>query len=343
MLWQVVSLRLVALVVLAVCLATGARADGARREVLAFYYGWYGTPSYSGQWVHWTAVDAAARHIGNSTDFPAQGAYDSHDPAVIERQAEAAHAAGLTGFIASWWGQGSFEDRGMPLLLAAARRHSLEVSAYYEKIAGEDPATRSAAAVADLDYLLGHYGADMAWLRVAGEPVVFIYGRALQELPTETWQQVIRKVRQHNPGGVRFIADTNNPATLAPFDGASTYNITGQTQHMTPAQVRAWAHSAYPLMVAAAGPGRISALTVIPGYDDRSVGRPPPRPVTERWGGETYDALWQEAIAAGPDYVLITSWNEWHEGSEIEASVEYGSRMLDSTAAFARAFLAGAR
>ena len=111
----------------------------------------------------------------------------------------------------------------------------------------------------------------------------------------------------------------------------------------TPPQIREWAHSAYPKIVAAAGPGKISTVTVIPGYDDSKLGRPPPRPVTDRWGGETYRALWQEAIAAAPDYVLITSWNEWHEGSEIEPSVEYGSVMLNDTAVFAREFLAGRR
>jgi hypothetical protein len=51
--------------------------------------------------------------------------------------------------------------------------------------------------------------------------------------------------------------------------------------------------------------------------------------------------LWQEAIAAAPDYVLIISLNERHEGSEIEASVEYGSLILDETVAFSRAFLGG--
>jgi glycoprotein endo-alpha-1,2-mannosidase len=69
----------------------------------------------------------------------------------------------------------------------------------------------------------------------------------------------------------------------------------------------------------------------------------PPRPVTDRWGEETCRALWLEAIAAAPDYILITSWNEWHEGSELEPSVEYGSRILDDTAAFSRQFLAGQR
>ncbi|MBV8938023.1 MAG: glycoside hydrolase family 99-like domain-containing protein, partial [Alphaproteobacteria bacterium] len=119
--------------------------------------------------------------------------------------------------------------------------------------------------------------------------------------------------------------------------------ITGQTQHKSPPEIRDWAHAAYPKMVAAAAPGKISTVTIIPGYDDRKTGRPPPRPVTDRWGGETYRVLWQEAIAAAPDYVLITSWNEWHEGSELEPSVEYGSRILDETAAFSRAFLARQR
>ena len=150
---------------------------------------------------------------------------------------------------------------------------------------------------------------------------------------------MVAQLRRDNPGGVTLVPDTLDPKYVAVFDGASTYNITGQTQHKTPPQIREWAHAAHPKMVAAAVPGKISTVTVIPGYDDSKLSRPPPRPITQRWGGETYRALWQEAVAAAPDYVLITSWNEWHEGSEIEPSVEYGSVMLNDTAAFARQFL----
>jgi glycoprotein endo-alpha-1,2-mannosidase len=313
------------------------------REVLAFYYGWYGNPQVSHEWRHWKNVDLGNERVENIADFPAYGAYDSHDPAIVDRQATAAHAAGITGFIASWWGRDSFEDRGMQLLLAAAAKHKLAVSAYYEKIAGEDAASRIKAAVGDIDYLLSRYGSDKAWLRAGEKPVLFIYGRALRELSPADWQEVIAHVRRDNPNGVVLIADSLDAKFGSIFDGASTYNITGQTQHKTQPEIRAWAHAAYPKMVAAAGPGKISTLTVIPGYDDRNTGRSPPRPVTDRWGGETYHVLWQEAIAAVPDYVLITSWNEWHEGSEIEPSVEYGSRILDETAAFSREFLARAR
>jgi glycoprotein endo-alpha-1,2-mannosidase len=316
-----------------------ARAESVSREVLAFYYGWYGNAVTSGRWFHWEGIDAANQHIENSTDFPVYGAYDSHNPAIVERQAEAAHAVGITGFIASWWGQGSFEDRGMQLLLSTSARHGLVVSAYYETIEGADATTRKKSAIADLDYLLTHYATDEAWLRAEGKPVIFVYTRALDALSPADWREVMTQVRIENPGGVLLVADSVDRAFVSVFDGASTYNITGLTQRKSPQQIQAWAHDAYPQMVAAAGEGRISTVTVIPGCDDRAAGRPPPRPVTSRWGGETYKALWREAIAAAPDYVLITSWNEWHEGTELEPSVEYGSRILNDTAVFARQFL----
>jgi glycoprotein endo-alpha-1,2-mannosidase len=320
----------------------GAAANVAP-EILAFYYGWYGNPQVTGQWRHWKNVDPVSSRADNITDFPAYGAYDSHAPEVLDRQAAAAGGAGITGFIASWWGRDSFGDRGMPLLLASAGKHKLSVSAYYEKIAGDDTASRIKAAVDYIDYLLTHYGSDKAWLNAGGKPVLFVYGRALHELSPADWWEVLAQVRHDNFSGVVLIADSQDPAFVSTFDGASTYNITGQTQYKPPQGIRAWAHAAYPKMVAAAGSEKISTVTIIPGYDDRNLWRMPPRPVTDRWGGETYRALWEEAITAARDYVLITSWNEWHEGSELEASVEYGSRILDNTAVFAREFLARER
>jgi glycoprotein endo-alpha-1,2-mannosidase len=138
------------LISLAGAIASPARGQApadVSKEVLAFYYGWYGTPTISGQWRHSQGVDPTTQHIDNSTDFPKFGAYDSHDSAIVDRQAEAAHAAGITGLIASWWGRASFENQGLPLLLAAAGRHKLAVSAYYEKIAGDDAASPTNAAV----------------------------------------------------------------------------------------------------------------------------------------------------------------------------------------------------
>ena len=242
---------LVPLVLLLLALTASAGAEGISRQVLGFYYGWYGNRATSGQWVHWQGVDPANERIANSTDFPALGAYDSHDPAIIERQvagsARRRHHRVYRELV------GRRQLHGSRDAAAACRSgHGLAVSAYYEKVAGDDAASRIKAAVADLDYLLTHYGTDKAWLRVGKKPVLFVYGRALHELSPADWQEVIAQVRRDNPGGVVLIADSLDRAFVSMFDGASTYNITGQTQHKSPAEIRAWAQAAYPKMVAAA-------------------------------------------------------------------------------------------
>jgi len=83
--------------------------------------------------------------------------------------------------------------------------------------------------------------------------------------------------------------------------------------------------------------GRISCATVIPGYDDTKVNKP--GRVAYRQDGQVYSLLWQEAIRAKPDWVVITSWNEWHEGTEIEPSFQDHDKYLKLTAEYARRFM----
>ncbi|MEX2715167.1 MAG: hypothetical protein Q6370_002580, partial [Candidatus Sigynarchaeota archaeon] len=84
------------------------------------------------------------------------------------------------------------------------------------------------------------------------------------------------------------------------------------------------------------GLGKFWAPTVIPGYDDRQiyphansfVGRAG----TTNYGSKlTYDGMWEDALACEPAWVLICSWNEIHEGTEIDASVEYGDLFINRT------------
>ena len=187
-------------------------------------------------------------------------------------------------------------------------------------------------------YLLEHYGKHPAWLKVDGKPVVFVYSRAIGQIKVAGWRQVINEVNQKYPGGAVFIGDQITPGAARVFDGVHTYNPTGYTAGKSPGQIRAWAHSAYPDWVRIAGKDHIACLTVIPGYDDSKLGRPAPRPITDRHGDETLQILFEEAVAANPDWILITNWNEWHEGSEIEPSLENGGRALKTVATFAPGF-----
>ena len=63
----------------------------------------------------------------------------------------------------------------------------------------------------------------------------------------------------------------------------------------------------------------------------------------DRMDGALYRAEWEEAIAADPHWVLVTSWNEWYEGSEIEPSAEHGEKFLKMTAEYAARFKAKPR
>ncbi|MBV9862419.1 MAG: glycoside hydrolase family 99-like domain-containing protein [Alphaproteobacteria bacterium] len=330
---------------LAACVAAVPMSGGAApaaervpRQVLAFYYGWYGNPQVTGKWRHWNPAPDQ-KHADNIADTPRDGLYDSHDPAEIAREVAEARDAGITGLIASWWGQHSFEDSGMAPLLAAANRSGMKVTAYLERLNGDNEAARTQSAIEDLLYLLRTYAADPAWLRVDGKPVVFIYDRAMDELPLVGWRYALAQVRAQAPRGLVAIAKYD-PAWLEVFDGAHDYNITQDTQGLSQPQLQAWGREHYGREVAAAG-GKISCATVIPGFDDSSTDRPRPRPITERSNGQTYATLWQAAIAAKPDWVLITSWNEWHEGSEIEPAVADNGMYLTETRRFAGEFLSG--
>jgi hypothetical protein len=87
----------------------------------------------------------------------------------------------------------------------------------------------------------------------------------------------------------------------------------------------------------ATGP-HLFAATVSPGYDDHNV---PSRhtPIVARGdAGEQYAATWEAAFSADPDWILITSWNEWFEGTFIQPDVAHGDLALRQTAGFARRF-----
>ncbi len=299
-------------------------------QVLAFFYGWYANPDVSGQWAHWPEKTA---------NEPQLGQYDSHDPKVIETQLRQAKAAGITGLIVSWWRKNDFQDQGMPLILDAAARAGLKITIYYE-VAKPREAPTPEATEDDLMDILVRYARHPAWLRVGNKPVVFVYSRAVNELHLKGWARVVARVKQRYGSAVCFVGDEISRAAAKVFDGIHSYNPTNETARTSVAEIRAWARSAYPKWVATAGK-RISCVTVIPGYDDRKQNRPGKRPTTDRHGGETYRVLWEEAIAAHPDWILITSWNELHEGSEIEPSKENGDRELKATGEFARRFLGG--
>ncbi|MBL7152417.1 MAG: hypothetical protein ISS79_01775 [Phycisphaerae bacterium] len=349
--WQIrFTKRLWVVLVLAVIAAGSVRVDAktvapgglASRRVMAFYYPWYGTadgPGGAGRTVHWGRIDAENKDIAASTNYPALGAYDSHDKKVIEQHCRWAKRAGVDTLIVSWWGHNSFCDRAMDRILDVCERHGLRACIYYETVPG--PRTAQSAAN-DIVRVLRKYGGHPAHLKVGDKPVVFVYGRAVQEIGLTGWLDAIELINEQHPGGATVIGDQFSYGAARVFDGVHTYNTAGSLRGMTPAEVRKWAPGTYKSWVALAdGAGKISTLTVIPGYDDTKIRKP--GLAVKRYGGELYRAQWEAAIKADPHWILITSFNEWHEGSEIEPSWEDKDQYLDLTSGYAEKFKAQPR
>lgn len=307
------------------------------RKVLTFYYPWYGNPQStggSGRWSHWEGVDEQKKEIASSTHYPQLGPYDSHDPKVIRQHAEWSKGAGIHGWIVSWWGRKEFTDQAMPRILEACQQAGLQATIYYETVRGKKVPESAAR---ELLEVLNTYADHPAWLRSDGKPVLFIYGRAVGELGMDGWRKTLQQLHQDYPKGVVVIGDSMRRECAQVFDGIHTYNTAGALKDRHVQEVRDWCEKTFPAWVALARKEKkIAALTVIPGYDDTKIRKPGLK--VPRFEGHSYAIQWEAAIAARPDWILITSFNEWHEGSEIEPSLELGDRYLEMTQIWSRRF-----
>lgn len=306
------------------------------RKVLAFYYTWYGTPERHGQWVHWTNVQPEKHDIASSTHYPAKGAYDSHDPDLIDWHIGLAKSHGVDCFITTWWGPGGFDDRAFRILLDRAKKKDFEVTVYWEAVPGKGQA-KIDRAVNDLVYVLDQYGDHPAFLKLDGKPVIFVYGRIMGQVGLTEWPAIITEAKRRWGRDFLLIADGYRESYARIFDGLHVYNICGWVQKKTPEELTRFSQASFASAVATAKKhARIACITIIPGYDDTKIRTPGLN--AERQGGETYRVLWEQAIAADPDWVVITSWNEWHEGSEIEPSHEDGDKYIQMTGLWAKRF-----
>lgn len=296
------------------------------RKVLAFYYTWYGVPQFSGDWYHWdegghfpNMVNEDGYPDFGTTNHPSFGPYDSNDPLVIRRHLEWCNEANIDALIATWWGQGLYYDEALRAVLEEASESPVKITIYYETI----PQTGMNGVVDDFRYIISNYSYYPGFLNIDGKPVLFVYGRAINQLKYNQWEIVLDTIRKEYDA--LFIADTTSPELIKLFDGGHIYNPVGLVVQQ--ADMTNFYHEFTEKCRSA---GKIACSTVIPGYDDSNISRKNIL-VANRRGGELYKSLWAKAEESNPDWMLITSFNEWHEGSEIEPSIEHGKLYLQIT------------
>ena len=150
------------------------------------------------------------------------------------------------------------------------------------------------------------------WARVDGKPIVFLYAASFAKAQDPNQLEPVRRWFLEDFGCEPFLVKMRDWQG----DADAVYQWGGAVSMQLDEHV------------AALGPG----------YDHSAVpGRTPL--VVDREDGRTYIDRWTQLLRMNPEtrpwMVHVETWNEWHEGTDIAASQEYGRQYIVLTRAFA--------
>ena len=308
--------------------AEAALLDEGMRDplVLAFYYNWFDENTWTPEKV---------------SDFPVT-LYNSRDRETVVRHIAQAQQAGIDAFVVGWYGpqvENNQTETNLALMLEVADGTNFRVSLEFGP---DSPLIHSQQDVVDaLRHVLQVHAQHPSFLRVEGKPVIFFWRLDSipldpEQMPLEAWQAVREQVDPDHQS--IWIAEGVEMEYQQVFDGHHLYSIAWSEDVRSTLSDWGYRIRRYN---AQHGTDKLWVATVMPGYNDLKTGREDAF-VREREDGQFYRDTWQAAIDSGADWVVITSWNEWVEGSQIEPSVSYGDLYLDLTRELAAQFRAQA-
>jgi len=324
--------------------AAGPPSDelGAQKAppfVGAYYYPWY----HAGRWSEQPA-----------TDTPRLGRYRSDDSKVAAQHIAWGKQADIDFFIVSWIAPDSLENRNLKrTLLPEMERAAFRFVLLYETplalgLPAGSPidlnrtlpnATKAGQALVEhFEHLAGQYFQHPSYLRCEGRPVVIVY--VVRDMTNAApYFRVLRErlgKRGVNPYLVADVVYWTAPEKLdwaflqEHFQAVTGYNMYQSQRVGGTNYLGAVREQFYAVDRAARANGLRLIPGIMPGYDDTRL-RGAGRPALSRAEGRFYRDSWGmagEFVDARQPFLFLTSFNEWHEGTELEPSIEYGDSYL---------------
>jgi glycoprotein endo-alpha-1,2-mannosidase len=295
----------------------------------AYYYPWHAGDFHGGQYLRERLVPPQAPELGE---------YDDRDAAVIGQHLAWSRYAGLDLWVTSWWGPGSREDETTrTVILTHPKLGDFRIALLYETTGRTRDFTDYTAVGPDVAYLARTYFDHPNYLRIDGCPVLFVYlTRVLaQRGALEAVLTSMREAAAAEGHAVFIVGDhvfgraPGVAGQMALLDGVTGYDVYGSMGvkgYASQSQVDAYFAQQARWRALAEGAGIAFVPAVTPGFNDTAV-RAGHAPLSRQLGqeaafGSLFQTMLEGAVAqADPragGMVLVTSWNEWHEDTQIE-------------------------
>ena len=224
---------------------------------------------------------------------PDLGYYRTADRKVEDRHIAALTYGGMNAAISSWRGPGHYTDARLVSLLArTVAQHSALRWAVYDE---HDPEASVSSLVADLSYIRDHLAKSPAYLRLGGKFVVFVYNDVPGCATAASWAAANAQI-----GNAAYV-------DLKIFPGYRS----------CPSQPSSWHQYAPAENLARADQ---NAVTVSPGFWRADEATPQLQRDPTRFAADV-----RTMIASHARWQLVTTFNEWGEGTAVEGARQWPS------------------
>jgi hypothetical protein len=312
------------------------------RHTLAVYYPWWDPTSFDAPPV----IDGYSQP-GAWPDTPQQPFDTTTEPAVAAQVTEAA-SHGINGFLTEYNGTDLFASRAKLVTEAAEARSGFTVAplvdlTYLPGVTAAYSAADQARTIYSWTVQALSTTAGPAQLTEDGRPVVFYYDTAI--MPPSVWTQAARLL--DGAGQLPFaVGDSVDPTYAMP--GLFAYSPNSVADHaQLPDFYFGMQQSAYLENAVGnqSGSPRLLVEPVSPGMNnteeepllERLLGIDPGNIVDiSRVEGQRYADSWSSALATQPDWILVSTWNEWVEDTGVAPSHNAGDLALLQTGEWAR-------
>ncbi|KAL9190868.1 hypothetical protein ACHAXT_000574 [Thalassiosira profunda] len=309
-----------------------------------YYYPWHGPDFHFGE--------GYVRNQLQPPQMAALGEYDDTNPGVIRQHLQWSRSANINLWVTSWWGPGKRTDTTLEnSIMTHPDLPGTSVAIFYETLSRLQAKRNYTAidnAYTDVAYMANKYFGDANYYRIEGRPVVFMYLTRVLSADDRLGEVIglMRAAAMENGGHDLYIigdqafgAAPANGRSYEPFallDGVTGYDVYGALSRPDGYAGRGRVRSLLAnnkAWKARANQGGTSYIPCVsPGYNDRGVRFDAGHTALSRKldagapEGSLFQASLQGALGLADSstggLIMINSWNEWHEDTQIEPTVE---------------------